>query len=227
MTQATSPRQDKQMRAYHFLNSKYGLENIRNRRMKISRLQDLNDPFELLSIELSDERLRKRLGEFKERMSYDRGILCFSRSSANPVQWSHYADRHRGLCLGFEIHNSLPVRVEYTARRLAKELVAIPVNRDVMKRLLCTKYSHWKYEREERVFVSLEDKDRDSEGRYFETFSPRLKLFQVIVGARSTITRPTVEEAMGSLAAEVTVFKARLAFRSFSVVRNWNEALWT
>lgn len=215
------------MRAYHFLNSKYGLEDIRNRRMKISHLQDLNDPFELLSIELSDERLRKRLGEFKERMSSDRGILCFSRSSTNPVQWSHYADRHRGLCLGFEIHDSLPVRVEYTARRLAKRLMAGPVNRDMMKRLLCTKYSHWKYECEERVFVSLEDKNRDADGRYFENFSPRLKLFQVMVGARSTVTRSTVEEALGSLAADVRVFRARLAFRSFSVVRNRNEALWT
>jgi hypothetical protein len=215
------------MRGYHFLNARYGLEDIRKRRLKISRLQDLNDPFELLGIELSDEGLRKQLLAFKQRESEDRGMLCFSRSWTNPVQWSHYADRHRGVCLGFEIHPSLPMRVDYTAKRLAKELMAGAMNRETMRRLLCTKYSHWKYEREERVFVSLEDKDRDLEGLYFQSFSPLFRLAEVIVGARSTVSRLDIEDALGGLAAEVTVFKARLAFGSFTVVRNKRESLWS
>src|SRR5712691_6601636 len=185
------------MRAYHFVNSKYGIENIQKRRLKISRLQDLNDPFELLSIELSDEGLRTRFLALKQRMAEDRGMLCFSRNWKNPVLWSHYADRHRGLCLGFEIDRSLPMRVQYTARRLAGEaeqLLAGSMTRQTMERLLCTKYSHWKYESEERLFLSLDAKDKDLEGRYFEAFSSKLKLAQVIVGAYSSVSRDQLNE---------------------------------
>lgn len=218
------------MRLYHFVSAKYGIEDIQKRRLKVSRIEDLNDPFELLGLELADGELRKRFLRWKHHMSQDRGIVCFSRTWRNPVQWSHYADRHRGMCLGFEVHASLPMRVEYTATRLMREanaLLAAPVTRETMRKVLCTKYSHWRYEQEERVFVSLEDKNRDSDGRYFENFSPAVALAEIIVGARSNISREQVNQAFGPEHGPVAVFKARLAFRSFRVVRNKDESLWT
>jgi DNA-directed RNA polymerase sigma subunit (sigma70/sigma32) len=119
--------------------------------------------------------------------------------------------------------------VEYKAKRLAREsrqLLNGPITRETARRLLTTKYSHWRYEQEVRVFVSLEDKDKDSEGRYFAEFSPDLKLVAVIVGARSEISRGQISEKLGSISSQVDVFKARLAFRSFQIVRNKNESLW-
>ena len=38
------------MRLYHFLNAEYGLLNIRHRRLKIARINELNDPFEFLGV---------------------------------------------------------------------------------------------------------------------------------------------------------------------------------
>lgn len=35
-----------------------------------------------------------------------RGITCFSRDKANILMWSHYADNHSGVCLGFDIDES-------------------------------------------------------------------------------------------------------------------------
>lgn len=96
-----------------------------------------------------------------------------------------------------------------------------------MRRVLSTKYSHWRYEQEERIFVTLEDKNKDSNDRYFENFASDLVLVTVIVGARSNISRDHINEALGSMSSQVAVFKARLAFRSFRVVRNKNESLWT
>ena len=32
-----------------------------------------------------------------------RAILCFSRNWDNLLLWSHYGDRHMGVCLGFDI----------------------------------------------------------------------------------------------------------------------------
>lgn len=218
------------MRLYHFLSAKHGVEDIEKRRLKVSRIEDLNDPFELLGLELAHGELRQRFLNLKHRMSQDFGILCFSRAWTNPVQWSHYADRHRGVCLGFEVRPGLSMPVEYRARRLAREarrLLTGPITRETMRRVLSTKYSHWRYEQEERIFVTLEDKNKDSNDRYFENFASDLVLVTVIVGARSNISRDHINEALGSMSSQVAVFKARLAFRSFRVVRNKNESLWT
>ena len=35
-----------------------------------------------------------------------RGITCFSRDNANILMWSHYANNHSGVCLGFDIDES-------------------------------------------------------------------------------------------------------------------------
>jgi hypothetical protein len=217
------------MRIYHFVCEKYGIENIEKRRLKVSLIDELNDPFELLGLELSDGPLRQSFLNLKRQMSQDRGILCFSRAWTNPVQWSHYADRHRGLCLGFEVRPGLSMPVEYKAKRLAqeaKQLLTAPMTRETMRKLLCTKYSHWRYECEERIFVSLDQKNKDQTGLYFEPFSPDLAIATVIIGARSNLSRDQLNKALGSLSSQVTVFKARLAFKSFRVVRNKNESLW-
>ncbi len=39
------------------------------------------------------------------RNSYCFAISCFSSSYKNHLMWSHYADRHKGVCLEFEIQN--------------------------------------------------------------------------------------------------------------------------
>lgn len=217
------------MRLYHFLKAEHGLSNIEKRRLKISQIDKLNDPFELFGIELSDKELRIAARRTKEQMARDRGILCFSSKWSNPVQWSHYAEWHKGLCLGFEVPKELTRPVTYTAKRLRKEArqLAIPGVADeaTMMRLLTTKYIHWRYENEVRCFVDLKDRDSDT-GFYFVDFSDRLRLVQVTVGASSDITRGQVSDALGTLAASVDVFKARLAFRTFKVVRNKDESLW-
>src|ERR1700690_489805 len=91
------------MRVYHFINKEYGVEDLRRRRLKIAMLNELNDPFEFYGVDLSDENIRRGFKKMKDELSLTNGLLCFSRDWHNPVQWSHYADKHRGLCLGFEV----------------------------------------------------------------------------------------------------------------------------
>ena len=93
------------------------------------------------------------------------------------------------------------------------------------KRLLFTKYSHWKYEEEVRSFVTLDTADQDS-GLYFAEFSDMLRLTTVIVGVRSLVSQSEVRQALGNLAPSVEAFKARVAFKSFRVVRQRNPKLW-
>src|SRR3546814_17644503 len=65
------------MRVYHFVNCEYGLQDIARRRLKVATLADVNDPFEMLSLNLKDSGIRATLGkarkEFGERAEGRRG----------------------------------------------------------------------------------------------------------------------------------------------------------
>ena len=216
------------MRVFHFVNEKFGLEDLRSRHLKIATLQELNDPFELFGINQSNETVRRAFQSMKKQLSQNRGLLCFSRNWHNPVQWSHYADCHRGVCLGFDVPDEKLGRVSYSRKRLVAEIdkLMLPhqVDAETAIKFLFTKYAHWKYEDEVRCFVTLDE--REPNGLYFAEFSEQLNLMQVIVGAESSISRETLRQALGNLASNVSVIKARLAFKSFMVVRQKNERLW-
>jgi hypothetical protein len=80
-------------------------------------------------------------------------------------------------------------------------------------------------ESELRLFTALNDKDADT-GLFFAEFADRLRLKEVIVGPLSKVTRADVEEALGDLGKKVTIFKARLAFKTYRVTRQRKNALW-
>jgi hypothetical protein len=217
------------MIAYHFVKANHGIENLQKRRLKIAELHDLNDPFELFGIEMSNERVRIAFEQMKKELAKNQGLLCFSEVWNNPVMWSHYADRHTGLCFGFEIPEEHIGKVLYSRKRLVANLEKLsnPSNltEEDARKFLFTKYAHWRYEKEYRSFVTLDDKNPET-GLYFANFSDQLKLKNVIVGARSEFSRSDINLALGELASSVETFKARLAFRTFRVVRQTNEKLW-
>lgn len=76
------------MRVFHFLNHEFGLKDIRERRLKVSRITDLNDPFEFLGVELSNRSYRRGLQKVKAKLSEGNGLLCFTRDWHNPVLWA-------------------------------------------------------------------------------------------------------------------------------------------
>jgi Protein of unknown function (DUF2971) len=221
------------VRVYHFINEQHGLDDIRKRRIKIATFQELNDPFELISIDFSNEYVRKAFTNLKLKLSENRGVVCFSREWSNPVLWSHYADKHRGICLGFDVPENTDKLhgISYSRMRVIAEIDKLvpPIsesNLTYMKQLLYTKYSHWKYENEVRAFTTLEEKDPKT-GFYFANFSEELLLKEVIVGACSNTSRETLNQALGNIASEVNIIKARLAFKTFKVVRQKDKKLWS
>jgi hypothetical protein len=208
------------MLVYHFINAHYGIEAMKQRRLKIARIMELNDPFEFLAVDLSDRDFRKAIKTTKAELSKTKGILCFCKTWTHPILWGHYADKHKGVCLGFEVPRSLLNTIDYVDRRFARPNV---LDEAFMKRLLFTKFKHWEYEQEHRAYLQLEEK---IDGLYFADFSESLSLKRVIVGDQSKITRAQISQALGSLNKNVEVFKARAGFRSFEVVKNKNEAMW-
>lgn len=218
------------MRAYHFVPADHGVENIKLRHLKIARLDDLNDPFEVRAVALGDRTRRRAFEKFVEAFSKDRGLLCFSRDWKNPVQWSHYADRHRGICLGFDVPENMTTAVTYRSHRYpAAELddlgaIEGPAAQQKFIQMMNTKFQHWQYENEVRLFASLTAPD--PRGLYFAEFSPDLVLAEVIVGHRCSLSRRALEGHLGDLRAVVSLKKARLAFNTYEVVEQQNKAHW-
>jgi hypothetical protein len=159
----------------------------------------------------------------KEQFGRRLGLLCFSRNWKNPVLWSHYAEKHTGICLGFDADDVVPVT--YTAGRPHFAGKLSDLTDDFTGRWLSTKFKGWEYEDEVRTLVPLHEANEQS-GLHYRSFGPHLQLKQVIVGPLCAVTAG-LQRAIGRHAAEIDILKARLAFRSFGVTRDkhrfWNR----
>jgi Protein of unknown function (DUF2971) len=174
-------------RVYKFTSAEYGISNLKTRRLKLSTIDDLNDPFDLCAIDTTDPIMEKVLEanviNFRGRI----GLLCFSRNWDNLLLWSHYAASHTGLCLGFDAPDGPPgdgydLDVHYQPSLLQ---VSAPsdVNQDLIIRMFRTKHECWSHEQEVRLFVKLNDPP-DMKGLWWFDFGPNLELKEVIVGSQ-------------------------------------------
>lgn len=210
------------MLVYHFIKAEYGITALRSRRLKVARIHNLNDPFEFLAPDLSSTEARRAFLKLKDLHNRHYGLLCFSRSWRNPVMWSHYAEKHQGLCLGFDIPFQEALSVEYCDERLPLEPLFSGELEDrlkAMKTMLAAKFSHWSYEQEVRLFVNLDVSDpRDC--RYYCDFTRQLELKEVVIGIESQQHRKEeIEQALLDYDAHVDVFQAKPAFKRFEVLR--------
>ena len=154
------------MRVYYLTGAQYALSNIALRRIKIARFEDLNDPFELLGADLGQERFRPALRAMRKDINSRRGLVCFSKAWSNPLLWGHYAHKHTGICLGFDVRKEDLAPVIYAKALLrieADEKNAPILSDEIVNKLQRTKYFDWRYEREMRLFVDLDRKSVQSE----------------------------------------------------------------
>jgi hypothetical protein len=211
------------MRVYNLTSEKWALDNLRNRRIKISTIEDLNDPFELQGLQLSNKEYRIAFRRMKKQLHKNFGILSFSKSWKNPVLWSHYGDKHRGICMGFDVPDNMLESINYVESRklvdLDLENNRNQIDENIMKELLHQKFKDWHYEEEYRAWVGLDEKDKKT-GLYFMDFSDTLELKEIIVGSRSKIKLKELHQIISPYIKGVEIIKARLAFKSYSVVIN-------
>lgn len=217
------------MRLYQFINSQFALQAIGLRRLKISRLDRLNDPFEMLAGTQSDPIGRAATRLIRNELARHVGLLCFSRDWRNPVMWGHYAESHKGLCLGFDVDDRIAMPVQYTRKRIPFDHYLNPNTdegevRAIAARLAATKYSHWRYEKEVRCWASLDPEGPDLQ---FHPFGRQIQLREVHIGFQSPITRDQIAAALGDdLEGVVRVNNTRLAFRTFQIVVQRDKRLW-
>lgn len=210
------------VRVYKFTKATYARQALRLGRIKLARFSDLNDPFEFFAVSFESREVRSTLRALKEEYDNDSALLCFSADWTDPLQWAHYGDRHKGVCLGFNVTRSKIERVKYRAKRIqtpaADSLHPFEVDDELKKNLLYTKYSHWRYEREWRMLVKLKDA-KQAHGMYFRQFDAHLHLIEVIVGGSCTEDDLAgFRKLTAKRYPRAVVYQARPALKFFGIV---------
>jgi len=209
------------IRAYHLTSAEHGISSISLRRLKVARFSEVNDPFELMALNFRERKTRQLVRRFKDSHNNKTGLLCFSANWTNPVLWSHYATRHEGICLGFDLKRNRVQQVLYEDKRLLGELEAkedpVAIPETLQELLLRTKSRHWQYEEELRVFVDLSQATKE-QGLFFRPFDEDMRLAEVILGPQSGLSLIAIRNLTNATNCGAVVFRARLAFRSFQVV---------
>jgi hypothetical protein len=217
-------------RVYKFTCAKYGISNLENKRLKLSTIKDLNDPFDLCPLDTTDPAVSKAADAVTLGVWKTTAILCFSRNWDNLLLWSHYGASHTGVCLGFDISDGDPGPNFDTDVLYQPNLLQIrgpeDVNLGLANRLLRTKHESWSYEQEVRMFVNLNDPP-DAAGLNWVEFGPPLALKEVIIGAQCHPTMSTkVEEAVKPYGDTVKCWWAGMRTDAFLLVKQYHPPLW-
>jgi hypothetical protein len=211
------------MRLYYYTAKQWGMKSLWEKRLKIAEYADLNDPFELFPFEQTEKDAREYTKKVVKILSREHGVLCFSESWRSTLMWAHYGDKHKGICLGFEIEdNDNLTKIEYISNRVPSRIdfkkPLAGVDEPMLTKCLNVKHRGWEYEKERRLRVSLQEK-RD--GVYYHPLNNGMELREVIIGARSSLSIVDVAEAIGNQPdADVEVWTASAAHDTFNMCEN-------
>jgi hypothetical protein len=215
------------VKLFHFLSAQNAISDIALKRIKISRIGQLNDPFEFLAVDLADAWKKAALENWKNDLDEKFGLICFCANWSNPLMWGHYADSHKGIALCVEITDETAsdvlLGVDYTKDRARiafdPDARSVVGGKDTVNRLLRTKFIDWQYEQEYRFFIGLESSQKEG-SNYFADFSEQLVLSEVILGFKCDFRIEQIRELIGSNYANVRVRKAGLHQQVFEVIEN-------
>lgn len=201
------------MRVYHFLNERYGIEAITNQTLKVSRLKSLNDPFEHYHIDTDNYGTRSVLKGRLNRANRELGVICFSKSYTSPVQWAHYGDCHRGICLGFDIPDEELFEIDYMNHRTACREFKSSLDlkgREYIKYMLSKKHEHWKYEQEVRTIIPFPENVMDDR-LIFTPFGDKFSLIEIMLGLRCTISVKNIKSYLGKERHKFQIYKMEMS----------------
>ena len=214
------------IRVYHLTSPEFAISNIALSRLKVARFAELNDPFELLAANCMDASVRKAAQSHKKAFNAQFGLLCFCANWTNPVMWSHYGSRHKGIALGFDLRRSRALSVHYEQTRLSlDEAKPGELSSHVKDLLMVTKFKHWEYEQEHRVIINLND-CRTEGTRHFISFDDDLRLAEVILGPLCEIELDEIRALVSIKNPDVKVYKSRPAFGGFNIVPKESTVDW-
>ena len=143
------------------------VKSILNEQLWLSHTNSFNDP-----VDPSIKQFKK----YKEDYNYlldSIKVGCLTTKKDNTLMWSHYADKHRGICIEYDIgkiyekDNLIINKVNYnmpiiTNKSIADNEILEIDNINRLIELFSLKSNEWKYEKEYRILYY--DKERKKDG---------------------------------------------------------------
>ena len=159
----------------------HSLDMIVNERLFLATCEDMNDPEEG-SWEIGS---LPRNEKYLERAEQVRNIVesirftSFTSSYDNELLWAHYAGGFSGICFEYEIDDSLEnlMPMKYSGRPTLSdeeiEKIAAKAIKPQDANILLSKSDSWSYEKEYRLFLNIDDRDK------FISIKPTMVIFGV------------------------------------------------
>lgn len=165
--------------------------SITNQKIWLCQAGEFNDPFDCAFLyncrskevydrtteyELAVEEGLKQFEQDKESVRIQKSVFiaCFSEKCDSMLMWSHYGDEHRGICVGYNLHeliekyNCFPVI--YSNRMPQRKELDIE-NKDMLYESILTKSKDWEYEAEWRV-IDIDENRIGENGKLIEFIKP-------------------------------------------------------
>lgn len=162
------------------------------------------------------------------------GIFCLSELSDSLLMWSHYADNHRGLVVGFDSEHAF-----FSKRRSEEDefgfLRQVEYSRERPKVILAdtsssvwfqTKSADWSYEREWRIVRVLSQAEHRIEVAPFPVCLfefPADCVLEIILGMRSTAELSKEVDDLALSFPRATLFRAREHPSEYSLLIDKSE----
>lgn len=211
---------------YKYIPAKFGMESIRNNHIKLTTIQEANDPYEFkaLTFEGIEEGIASLYNPdylFKNEL-----ILCLSKNFGSPTMWGHYAQNHSGFVLGYEYisNQSKLINVRYIDKLLSINQLKQSAHSKFEEQLAEIKYKDWAYEEEVRILFSKEKVKsisiNDRMYYFLELFddSP-LRLREIIFGIKCDIDQ-YYDEIIKTVDDNVKVYKTEQSKIIFKIEKN-------
>jgi hypothetical protein len=218
------------VKIHRYLEAKWALKTLRERRLKVSHIKGLNDPFEWWIGTIADDLEhatagREAFDEFVDRLNKQFGMISYSAELSDPVIWSHYADKHKGIALEFEqspVEELLPIA--YCHALPTFDVTSFLENgSDANYTLSVLKMAHgrkspsWAYEKEYRVHLHFDTQCQEEAGIYYSRI-PDYVLKRVILGVRCAAKREAEQALAEGGLADVEIVQARMSDTSYEVL---------
>lgn len=222
---------------YADINDNFTINNLINNQLGFNRIENFNDPFDttpatyinkenminyISSVPTIPNDVKKTIFHSSEKelknifletirkpiYTANKGITCFSETNNNILMWSHYSNKHKGICLGFDINeenlndfidkdknitnnifNSKSVyklfAIKYSNNRPILNLFNINSIEESkqIRNMLISKSNIWKYEKEHRIIMYNGENTSFPTGIYYN----RKYLKEIILGANLSI----------------------------------------
>jgi hypothetical protein len=218
------------VKIFHFLPEEWALKAIKDKRLKVSKYSDFNDPFELAAMSLENKFERTVILENKRKINKVLRVLCCSGNWKSPLLWAHYGDKHKGIAVELEVPEGAAEAISYRKSREPlnlQELFSNPSEESKRRfyKLCNTKYIEWGYEDEYRVQFTEEDYFADGDHDFYK-LGDEIKVTGIILGALNKLTKLEIEKFIPK-GQEISVTTTRTAFNSFNIVKRKDRPIYT